>query len=264
MSRQKFKPHRSVTEITKYLSPKEMFELITSKEWPYVVDKERYTCRDRALMATAYISAGRISEIVQGYKHTTQVVYENGKKKRKAIIVGKYPGLQRENVTVRPDYIYFSGVLVVKRTQKVIERHGIAVTIRADFVTPLRHGVFENPYWDQLIPFSYLLLDYLKKFAPKKGSIFPITRTRAYQIINYVTGMWPHWFRAQAEHFYGNFLLTDSIKLSKFVKVVDPKSVKTYIGYDWREQLKDKSLGMDFDWIDNFLEEYRKNTEKVC
>jgi len=251
----KRKPHRSVKEITRYLYPKEMFRLITSKEWPYTIDREKYACRDRALMATAYISAGRISEIVQGYKHITQVVYENGKKKRKPIIVGKYPGLLRENITVKPDYLYFSGVLVVKRTQKVIERHGLAVTIRADFVAPLRRGVFENPYWDQLVPFAHLLLEYLEKFAPKKGSIFPITRTRAYQIITEVTGMWPHWFRAQAEHFYGNFLLTDSIKLSEFVKVVDPKSVKPYIGYDWREQLKDKRLGMDFDWIDKFLKE---------
>jgi len=250
------KKRRTLDHIERYLQPKEIFELITSKSWPYgVVERERLECRDRALMAIAFISAGRVAEIVRGYRYESYID-ENGK--RRAKIIGRYPGLLRENVIVENDLIRISGMRVAKRTQKIISKHGLLATIRSEFVAPLKKGVFENPYWDQLIPFAYLFLDYLEKYAPKRGPLFNITRTRAWQIINYVTGKWCHWFRAQAEHFYGFFLLTDTVKLSEFVKVTDPKSVKKYIGYDWREQLKDKRLGMDFDWIDKFLEE-RKN-----
>jgi len=206
-------------------------------------------------MAMAYCSAGRVSALVRGDRFQSYID-ENGKRKVRKI--GKYPGLLRRNVSVEEGFIRVSGMRVVKRSRKVIERYGESVTVRNDFVIPLKRGLFENPYWDQLVPFAYLVLDYLEKYAPEQGCLFPFGRVRAWQIINAATGMWSHWFRAQAEHFYGFFLLTDSVKLSEFVKVTDPKSVKPYIGYDWREQLKDKQLGMDFKWIDRFLAE-RKN-----
>ena len=65
-------------------------------------------------------------------------------------------------------------------------------------------------------------------------------RKRGWQIINHVTGMFPNWFRAQAEHFYGNFLIKDTVKLAKFVKVANPMQVAHYMGYGWTEQLKQK------------------------
>ena len=55
------------------------------------------------------------------------------------------------------------------------------------------------------------------------------------------------------------FFLTDTVKLSKFVKVEDPKHVKHYIGYSWTEQLKDKSLAMDFNWIEPSKEKIKTN-----
>jgi len=248
------KNRRTLRHIERYLEPKEIFILITTRQYPYIMvdNLDYYLKRDRALMAMAYCSAGRISEIVPGYR------YKTVEGKPKAIRVGRHSGLLRENIEIREDHILIRGMKVVKRSERVIRKHGHSVITRSDFVIPLEPGMFENPYWDQLVPFGYLILDYLESYAPKSGPIFPITSVRAWQIINKVTGKWSHWFRAQAEHFYGNFLLTDTIKLSKFVKVVDPKSVAPYIGYDWREQLKDKEFGMDFAWIRDFLRKRKK------
>jgi len=163
-------------------------------------------------MSLAYLSAGRV----------------------KAVCL-----LEHDNFLVQPNFIVVQGMRVVKRTQKIIAKYGEAVTVRDDFALPLKRGLFENPYWDQLIPFTKLVLDYLEKFHPKRR-LFLFGRKRGWQIINHITGMFPNWFRAQAEHFYGNFLIKDTVKLAKFVKVVNPMQVAHYIGYDWTEQLKQK------------------------
>ena len=243
---------RTIKSIQKYLEPKEIFNLIISNCHIYSYNQDYFVSRDRALMAMTYCAAGRISEIVPGDKFATVVNPVSGVKE--TVKVGRHPGVRRENIIVKDDYIIVSGLKVVKRNWKLLLIYGEAVATRDDFIIPLKCGLFVNPYWDQLVPFGHLILNYLVLHAPSEGALFPITRFRAYQIIRETTGMFPHWFRAQAEHFYGNFLLTDSIKLAKFVKVVNPSSVREYIGYDWRQQLKDKHLGLDFDWIDDAVQ----------
>lgn len=205
---------RTVGNIKTYLKPRQIYQLIVSKSWPYAPteSKEYYECRDRAFMSLAYLSAGRV----------------------KAVCL-----LERDNLLAQPNYIVVQGMRVVKRTQRIIDKYGESVTVRDDFALPLKPRLFENPYWDQLIPFTQLVLEYLQRFDPKHR-LFLFGRKRGWQIINYVTGMFPNWFRAQAEHFYGNFLIKDTVKLAKFVKVVNPMQVAHYIGYDWTEQLKQK------------------------
>jgi hypothetical protein len=238
---------RVVHLIKDHLQPREIFKLITQNEVSYMpADQEANTCRDRGMMALGITSAGRISEIVGG------PVYRWDNTTRKAIKVpGKrHHGLQVENLSLSPERILVSNMTVVKRSQKVIDKYGIQVTIRDDFAIPLKRDLYDNPFWDQLVPFGWLIYEYLVRYAPKEGKLFPFEDTRAYQIVREVTGNYPHWFRSQAEHFYGHFLLTDTIKLAKFVKIQDPKHVKHYIGYSWTDQLKDKTASIDFTWID--------------
>ena len=242
---------RVVRLITEYLEPSEVYRLITQREWPYSpLYQKEFACRDRAMMSLAYCSAGRIAAVVGGdrYERVDGV----------AVKVGEYEGLKRENLVVYDDYIMVKRMIVVKRSRKVIAKYGAQVQIRDDFVIPLRRGLFENPYWDQLVPFGWLILEYLKNYAPEKGRLFPYKTKRAWQIIKHVTGMFPNWFRAQAEHFYGHYLLSDSVKLAKFVKVVRPEQVSHYIGYSWQEQLKNKEIRMDFDWIDKEVKKIKQ------
>lgn len=246
---------RVVTAITRYPQPKEIYQATTTKEWPYsITNQEVYACRDRAMTSLCECTAGRITEVTGGPKFQRIYIsglYPNPRDKRnwQTEITGKHLGLQTENLTVDQNFIHISGMTVVKRSKKVIQKHGLTATTRPDFVIPLKTDLYDNPFWNQLVPFGWLILEYLQKYAPKKGKLFPFEDTRAYQIIREVTGNYPNWFRAQAENFYGHYLLTDTIKLSKFVNIQDPKHVKHYIGYSWDEQLKDKTLSMDFDWI---------------
>ena len=242
---------RVVRLITEYLEPSEVYRLITQREWPYSpLYQKEFACRDRAMMSLAYCSAGRIVAVVGGdrYKLIDGV----------PVRVGEYEGLKRENLHVHEDYILVRRMAVAKRSWKVIAKYGAQVQVRDDFVIPLRRGLFENPYWDQLVPFGWLILEYLRKYAPEKGRLFPYKTKRAWQIIKHVTGMFPNWFRAQAEHFYGHYLLSDSVKLAKFVKVVRPEQVSHYIGYSWQEQLKNKEIRMDFDWIDKEVKKIKQ------
>jgi hypothetical protein len=251
---------RVVHLITQYLEPKEIFSLITKKEYDYsVLIQSEYGCRDRALMAMCFASAGRITEVVGGPQRKMEEI--NGKRVVKK--VGKHPGLHVENLKVTEDYILVSGMKVVKRSQKLLAKYGDQIAIRDDFTIPLKCGLFDNPFWDQLVPFGWLILEYLVRYAPKHGKLFPYEDTRAYQIVRQTTGMFPHWFRAQAEHFYGYHLITDSLKLSKFVKLTDPKHIKHYVGYDWKEQLKDASLSLDFKWIEKAILDIHKRIGTV-
>ena len=249
-------PKRVVTLIKRYLQPGEMFSAITNREWEYSVENQKeFAVRDRAMMALSFCSAGRISEVVGG------PIYEwnNLEQKAHRVKAKQHLGIQVENLSFNEERILLSGMEVVKRSRKMIEKYGPQITVRDDFAIPLKCGLYDNPFWDQLVPFGWLVLEYMKKSAPQKGKLFPFASTRAYQIINFVTGNYPNWFRAQAEHFYGHFLLTDTVKLSKFVKIQDPKHVKHYIGYSWTEQLKDKSLAMDFNWIEPSKEKIKTN-----
>lgn len=246
---------RVVHLIKRHPQPKEIYQLITSKEVRYSpADQEANSCRDRGLMSMAFVSAGRISEITGG------PVYRWDKQLKKAFKVpGKrHLGLQREELDLTQERILVSNMGVVKRSQKTIEKYGMQITTRDEFAIPLQRGLYSNPFWDQLVPFGWLILEYLTRFAPKTGKLFPFEDTRAYQIIREVTGNYPNWFRSQAEHFYGHYLLTDTVKLAKFVQTQDPKHVKHYIGYSWTEQLKDTKMYMDFDWINTATDIVKK------
>ncbi|RLI52056.1 MAG: hypothetical protein DRP09_18600 [Candidatus Thorarchaeota archaeon] len=246
---------RVVRLISEYLEPRQIFKLITQREWPYsALYQKEYACRDRAMMSLAFCSAGRIAAVVGGDRYKLV----NGVPVR----VGSYEGLKRENLILYDDYIMVRHMVVVKRSWKVVEKYGAQIQVRDDFIIPLKRGLFENPYWDQLVPFGWLILEYLENCAPEKGRLFPYKTKRAWQIVNYVTGMFPNWFRAQAEHFYGHYLLPDSVKLAKFVKVVRPEQVSHYIGYSWQEQLKNKELKVDFGWIEKEVREIKKRMKE--
>lgn len=282
---------RTVSMITKYLEPKKIFNLIIAKSWPYIESnlKPYYVSRDRAFMAMAFCSAGRVTAILGGPRRIvynkclkcegevqkirlgdshrwicTQCEADYGTVKPRALAepraIGIHPGIRRKNLKISSDSITITDMRVVKRSQKVIKKHGIGATIRDDFVLPLKNGIFKSEYGDQLVPFTWLLKEYIDRFSPKER-LFPFCRARGWDIVATVTEWFPNWFRAQAEHFYGNYLIQDSVKLSKFVKVVNPNQVAHYIGFSYESLLKDTQRHMDFNWIDPAIEQIKKRIE---
>lgn len=242
---------RTVSTITKYLEPKQIFQLITSKSWEYAPTEMKlyYECRDRAFMAASFVSAGRVTAILGGNRY----VVKDGV----LLKAGKHHGLRLENMGMGEEAITVNDMKVIKRKQKTIEKHGLGITVRDDFLFPLKRNLYESDYGDQLVPFSWLLKEFIDTFmlnAEPDKKLFGFLRGRGWQIIREVTGMFPNWFRAQAEHFYGHYLIPDSVRLSKFVGVVNPHQVAHYIGFSYESLMKDKQRYMDFKWIDPAVE----------
>jgi hypothetical protein len=246
---------RTVKTITETLEPKEIFDLILSKQGDYTQENiPEFTCRDRAGMALSFLTVGRVTEIFGGDKMRRVYVsglYPDPKDKRnwQEEKIGKHLGLQAEKLEVTDNFLLIKQMDIVKRSHKVIAKYGPESAQRSQLRFPLNTGLYNNIFNDQLVPFTWLVIEYLQKYAPTKGKLFSYQDCWAWHLINYYTGMFPNWFRAQADRFYGYFITKDSLRHSKFVGRVKPESSAPYIRYSDTFDLKDETMAMDFKWI---------------
>lgn len=247
---------RTVKTIDETLEPKEIFELILAKRGNYTDENiEAFTCRDRAGMALCFLTVGRVTEIFGGDKCRRVYVsglYPDPQDKRNWIEekVGKHPGLAVENLEITDNFLIINNMDVVKRSHKVIAKYGGQIAKRSKLRFPLKTGLYNNMFNDQLVPFTWLVIEYLNKYAPKQGKLFSYQDCWAWNLIRYYTGRFPNWFRAQADRFYGYYITKDSLRHSKFVGRIKPESSAPYIRYSDDYDLKDQTMIMDFKWID--------------
>jgi hypothetical protein len=285
---------RVVTLIKNYPTPKEIFQLITHKEHNYSPSYQpEYPVRDRAIMAFYFASAGRGSEVVEGPAFSRDIEpKKNEDGDLLCVVCGKklsgnqrkfcsrehrrevhsmtpnrlmkgHPGLLAENISVTSDRILVSEMEVVKRSKRVREKYGAQAVQRPPYAIPLKMNLFENNFWNQLVPFGWLIKEYLEQYAPEEGKLFNIGVKQAYLIVREVTGNYLNWFRAQGKQFYGAFIFDrNAVELAEFVNDQDWNSERPYTRYDWSRQLKDKSLIMDFDWIESAVEEIKGRIKK--
>jgi integrase len=183
-----------------FLRPSEIYEIITNKTWPYKRDREFYEKRDRALMSVLYLTCGRITEVLS--------------------LTKKQFDLESE-----PNFIIIRNMIVVKRKKKAKRK---SRAIRDEVPLPK-----EGP----LAPFTKLVLDYLQLIENPQDKLFNIGRNRAYKIVRYVTGQWPHWFRSQGESWYGK-VFSNIFALKDYVGVVSAEVLSDYVKTDWREYRK--------------------------
>jgi hypothetical protein len=106
---------------------------------------------------------------------------------------------------------------------------------------PIRDEV-PLPLRGPLSRFTRLVEDYLMLITDPKEKLFNFGRSRAWQIVNYVTGEWCHWFRSQAESYYGKYVFTTPFALRDFIGVSDIESLRPYVKTEWRDY-RDKLLG---------------------
>jgi integrase len=193
---------RTNEDIKERLSLKQIYSLITDKEWPYKQNIEFYHIRDRALMALLFLTAGRISEVLS---------------------------LRKEQFDFEADknFIAIRNMILVKRLRT---RRGKPVKHKT---APIRDEV-PLPLKGPLAKFTKLVLEYLKLLG-EDAKLFTFGRRRAWQIVRHVTEKWCHWFRSQAESYYGKYVFNTPFALRDFVGVSDIESLGPYVKTQWRD-----------------------------
>lgn len=194
---------RTLEDIREKLSPSQIYKLITAKTWPYETQLDFYYARDRALLALLYLTAGRITEVLSLTKKQFQLDME-------------------------PDFVIITNMIVVKRKKKARK----SLPIRDEVPLPKR---------GPLSKFTQLVLAYLNLVEKPEDKLFRFGRSRAWQIVNHVTGKWCHYFRSQSESYYGK-IFSNIFALKDFVMVTDAKTLSQYVKTDWREY-RDRLLG---------------------
>jgi len=198
-------------DIKKYLNPKEMYELINnSKRWNYKTLIDLYTSRDKALMSVLYLTGCRIGEVLN--LRLDQLDFESFEK----FIVIKALGISK------------------RKAQKIFNKQtGELIRIipadipRIDFPLP-RKNIFGK--------FTNLFLDYYNKLdkSDLTERVFPISRKRAWQIINHSTGLWCHYFRSQRLSFTIN-KVRSAIITAQMVGIKNPNTLRHYYHTAWEE-----------------------------
>lgn len=294
---------RVVTLIRSFYHPQDIYNTITTKTYPYgKINFENYKVRDQAMLSLYFGSAGRGVEVVGGPRFKRSRPEErNEENKRVCIVCGnllygsqrkfcsrecredihthkppeyltdeegnllEHPGILIENMNWTDSQIFIKEMTTAKRSPQVIEKYGEGATLRATFAIPLKRGLYENVFYDQLVPFGWLIKEYyLKQIKDKRteGSFIPIQRSMAYKIVREVTGNYLNWFRAQSKQFYGSYIFErNAVELAEFVNDQDAQSERAYTKYDWSRQLKDKTQIMNFDWIDTEVEKIKERIE---
>jgi integrase len=198
-----FVKRRTLEDIRRKLSPSQIYTLITVKTWPYKTQQNFYHARDRALMSLLYLTCGRVTEVLSLKKSQFQLDMD-------------------------PDFVIIVNMIVVKRKKKARK----TMPIRDEVPLPKR---------GPLAKFTKLVLNYLAMLEDSDAKLFMFGRRRAWQIVNYVTGKWCHFFRSQGESYYGK-VFSNIFALKDFVMVTDAKTLSQYVKTDWREY-RDRLLG---------------------
>jgi len=140
--------------------------------------QDRLRRRDQALIATLFLTGGRVSEVVE---------------------------LEASNFRVGSRFIVVRGMRVLKRYRRVAAyMEGGRKRYRTEPVFETR-GRFSFPTGEPLVPH---LVSWLEEVG--EGPLFPspaktrshLSRVRAYQVVTTIgrrvgVEIWPHWFRAQ-------------------------------------------------------------------
>ena len=91
------------------------------------------------------------------------------------------------------------------------------------------------PKGGSLERFTVLCMRHLKNV--EDDDVFKFKRQRGYQICSHITGMWPHWFRAQGEAYYMR-IVKNPMALAVGLRLVDPKTLMEYVPFEWRDYKK--------------------------
>jgi len=172
----------------------------------YQYGRDKLHARDKALMALTYLTCGRINEVLRLRK-------------------SQFKEMRQLPNYAEPD----SNILICHEfwvsKRKKGKRHPLL-----DLPLP-RVGTFA--------PFTALVEDYLK-YLKRNAKLFTFGEHRAWVIINYITGQWCHWFRAQSLSYQVN-LIGSALRVARQRGVENPTTIAHYYRGQWlvdKEALK--------------------------
>lgn len=209
------KAHRTLEDIAKPLKPTEAWDMIHAKAWPYKVNMDKLIERDTVLIDILYAVAPRISEALK-------------------LQAGQFDIFDSE------DFLIIRNLQLVKRKKLSKKGHGLkGPKFRIEVPLPRR---------GPLTPFTAEIESYILKLPNPEAYLFPkasqyngdldysqpMNRRRAWAIVKYVTGQWPHFFRSQGETYYAK-VFRSAWALKDFMGLTDTKTLDRYVKTDWRD-----------------------------
>jgi len=193
------KNRRTVADIQRFLHPKEILNIITEpqRQWIYKERPNYYHIRDQGLIAFTFLLSARIHEALR---------------------------IKRDQFDFdsEPDLILIREFEVGKRKETTIRQFG---RVLKDLPIPKNPGA-------ELYPFTQLVLKHYGQIDRDK--LFMIGRKRAWQIFNYITGKWCHWFRSMALSYYVN-KIRNPLAISRMFGVKNPQTLLHYYRGTWEE-----------------------------
>lgn len=188
-----------------YDPPKLIWKKITKSSWPYKVKKEYFKTRDLALMCILYISTARASEIVRA---EVKGGFSSSIKKSQFVKIGSYlmlrnvPIFKRMDIETMRDY-----------------------TFRNEIPLPLKGGL--TLFTDPIRKYLDLLND--------EDELFKFKTKRTWQIVNHITGEFPHYLRDMGLKMWLRLFDMDIVRLQDFSGHSRIENLAKYLQSTWRE-----------------------------
>jgi integrase len=229
-------------DIEEYLEPKEIYKLIFIKEWSYKggqfnkkgtqYGRDKLHARDRALLALLYLTSGRINEILKITKYQFREMRELSYYKNpnpKILILHNFWVSKRRKAHTRKKAVW--DIEKEKWKTKLIN------------VPASRHPMLDIPLFrtGRFAPFTQLVEEYLRYLHGDK-KLFNFGTSRAWVIVNHITGKWNHYFRAQSLSFLVN-VIRSALKVAKQRGVENPTTIAHYYKGDWLGSIDDLISG---------------------
>jgi len=193
---------RGVNDIDDFIELKQLIAIVKTVE-PYYEYEPWKRIRDRALLALLALTGCRISELLSVLK---------------------------SQVEIQDEWVIIRNILTLKRWKRKYERYLDAEGIqRKRCIWKEREHILVDkplPRKGILACLTNIFLEYYD--IAKKGPLFDISRGRAWQIVNRLTGKWCHYFRSQRISFLVNSIRSD-VRVGKMMGI---KNVQTLAHYD--------------------------------
>lgn len=188
-----------------YDPPRRVYDKITKTSWEYKVRQEFYNLRDLALMCILYISTSRASEIV-----------------RSKVKGGYSPSINKSQFVPIGNYLMLRMVPIFKRRNVEII---VDYPLRNEIPFPLKGGL--TIFTDPIVSYLELLED--------NEELFKFNRIRAWQIVNHITGEFPHYLREMGLKMWLRIFDKDLVQLQHLSGHKRLENLAKYLQSTWIE-----------------------------
>lgn len=233
---------RTLDDITGRVPLLELHRQIKDGEgWPYGIAKDEFLKRDRGLCGGIVLTGGRINEVLQ--LERKQIIPDPSDEN--FWLITNFPVSKRKGFTYCPTCRNIKHFKVYGEhgeslglrcwkcyalfDPKTADRSPGRKDYRAEIALPLEGAKYP---WGEFGLFTKLLLEYLEE-APEEGKIFRIGRLRAWQVVQALTGVWPHYLRSVCESHLMR-IMRDAVIVGRYMKV-NPATLSRYVQADWRD-----------------------------